>query len=178
MNEQIEAIRNEIKRLQEIHERNLKKPMERGRIGYAHGVVACCDRILSFLDSLTEGPDNEESNRPKSSDNSLEDEMINYWGRIPEDKDLVDTARHFALWQKEQMMNEWLQDRDGCFWDGVEEGKKAMEKQMLKEAVEADVNTYELTPGGSAYVEFVVDMPVARFKFNDKVRIVIVKEEG
>lgn len=43
-----------------------------------------------------------ESNRPKSSDNSLEDEMINYWGRIPDDKDLLDTARHFALWQKEQ----------------------------------------------------------------------------
>lgn len=38
--------------------------------------------------------------------------------------------------QKEQMMDEWLKDRDGCFWDGVEEGKEAMKEQMTKDAVE------------------------------------------
>ena len=40
-----------------------------------------------------------------------------------------------AKWQKEQMMEEWLKDRDGCFWDGVNEGKKAMREQMMKETV-------------------------------------------
>lgn len=45
-------------------------------------------------------------NRPTLSDSSLENEMINYWGRIPDDKDLIDTARHFALWEKEQMLKE------------------------------------------------------------------------
>ena len=63
MNEQIKAIRAEIKRLQKTHEGNLNKPMERGRIGYAHGCVDCCDRILSFIDSLEE-----ESSCPKESD--------------------------------------------------------------------------------------------------------------
>ena len=58
-------------------------------------------------------------------------------------------ARHFAEWQK---------------------------SQMLKDAVEASVNTYELAPGGSAYVEFVADMPVARFRSNDKVRIIVLKQ--
>lgn len=59
----IEKIRAEIERLEEIHERNLKKPMERGRIGYAHGVVACCDRILDFLDTLSEEHDKDLSEK-------------------------------------------------------------------------------------------------------------------
>ena len=59
MNEQIKAIRAEIKRLQKTHEGNLNKPMERGRIGYAHGVVACCDKILSFIDSIEKQPEAE-----------------------------------------------------------------------------------------------------------------------
>lgn len=52
--------------------------------------------------------------------------------------------------QKEQMMDEWLKDRDGCFWDGVEEGKKAMEEQMMKEAVKwlVDDDYDELTDKG------------------------------
>ena len=28
-------------------------------------------------------------------------------------------------------MDEWLKDRDGCFWDGVAEGKKAMKDAIL-----------------------------------------------
>ena len=59
----IEAIRAEIKQLEEIHERNLKKPMERGRIGFAHGVVECCDKILDFIDALSDGPDWEDEYR-------------------------------------------------------------------------------------------------------------------
>ena len=149
MNEQIKAIRAEIKRLQKTHEGNLNKPMERGRIGYAHGVVACCDKILSFIDSLPEEPD-------KSLEEAVEkhiNEALFKW--IYDDEDGIEQYVHDSFiaganWQKEQMM---------------------------KEAVEAVVNTYELTPGGSTYVEFVVDMPVARFKFNDKVRIIIVKED-
>lgn len=47
-----DRLRAEIERLKETHERNLDKPMERGRIGYAHGCIDCCDRILSFIDSL------------------------------------------------------------------------------------------------------------------------------
>ena len=109
----IEKIRAEIERLQEIHERNLKKPMERGRIGYAHGVIDCCDKILSFIDSLSEEHDKDLSEK-------------------------IAAAYQLGLANKEeQMMKEWLQDRDGCFWDGVEEGKRATREQMLKEIEDA-----------------------------------------
>ncbi len=51
---------------------------------------------------------------------------------------------------KEQMMDEWLKERDGCFWDGVNEGKKAMKEQMLKDAVKwlVDDDYDELTDKG------------------------------
>ena len=49
-----EKIRAEVERLKEIHEKLLNKPMERGRIGHAHGYVDCCDEILDFIDSLPE----------------------------------------------------------------------------------------------------------------------------
>lgn len=70
-----------------------------------------------------------------------------------------------AKWQKEQMMDEWLKDRDGCFWDGVEEGKKAMEK----EAVEVEVTE---TCGISS-----VWIKTKQFKPGQKVKIIIVKED-
>lgn len=47
-----DRLRAEIERLKETHERNLDKPMERGRIGHAHGYVDCCDEFLAFIDSL------------------------------------------------------------------------------------------------------------------------------
>ena len=75
---------------------------------------------------------------------------------------------------EEQMMGEWLKDRDGCFWDGVEEGKKAMEKQMLKEAVEGEV----VKDINNKLVVTAKNVNLDKFKFGDKVRIIIVKEEN
>ena len=86
----------------------------------------------------------------------LEDEIVTRWkslhnagNDIPFDT-FNGIARHFAQWQKEQMMDEWLKDRDGCFWDGVEEGKKAMKEQMMKEAVKwlVDDDYHDLTEKG------------------------------
>ena len=80
-------------------------------------------------------------------------------------------ARHFAQWQKEQMMDEWLKDRDGCFWDGVNEGKKAMKEQMMKEAVEGKVYM-SFAPGHNQMVMADTDLPT-----NTKVKLIIVKED-
>lgn len=63
-------------------------------------------------------------------------EGLKHLGEYLDTYDVEEIARHFAKWQKEKMMNEWLKDRDGCFWDGVEEGKKAMREQLMMEAVE------------------------------------------
>ena len=53
-------------------------------------------------------------------------------------------ARHFAEWQK---------------------------SQMLKEAVEADVNTYKDLAAGKSWAEFVVEMPTSNL--GNKVRLIV-----
>ena len=68
-------------------------------------------------------------------------------------------------------MDEWLKDRDGCFWDGVNEGKKAMKEKMLKEAVEAMVTT-NLANRPVVYID-----ELQGFKYGDKVRVIILKKE-
>lgn len=47
-------------------------------------------------------------------------------------------------------------------------------EQMLKNAVEADVNTYRDLVAGKSWAEFVVEMPTNNL--GDKVKIIIVKE--
>ena len=98
---------------------------------------------------------------------------------IPDIKEcIVIAVRHGANWQKEQMMDEWLKDRDGCFWDGVNEGKKAMSEQMMKEAVEMEVGCIDDLPlqlfclSGKERVQF-----LSKYKKGDKVKLIICKED-
>lgn len=76
--------------------------------------------------------------------------------------------------QKEQMMDEWLKDRDGCFWDGVAEGKKAMEKQMLDEARNHFV--YNILSGNDMKKMIEIYNDEADCRPGDVVRVIIVKE--
>lgn len=48
-------------------------------------------------------------------------------------------------------------------------------EQMLKNAVEADVNAYRDLAAGKSWAEFIVEMPTNNL--GDKVRIIIVKED-
>ena len=79
--------------------------------------------------------------------------------------------RKGAKWQKEQTEKRWLEDRDGCFWDGVEEGKKAMKEQMMKDAVEGEIT--KDNRGNNVVRSGVFNKD---FEYGDKVRIIIVKE--
>ena len=54
-------------------------------------------------------------------------------------------------------------------------GAKWQKEQMMKEAVEADVNIYGDIVAGKKWAEFVVEMPTNNL--GDKVRIIIVKED-
>ena len=150
-----------------------------------------CIDILDYLDTLQEQPVCEE----------LEEAAKNYfdknWGEGSWDirNQVIEDFKAGAEWrnvkdgelmaivygegikigmtkQKEQMEERWLKDRDGCFWDGVEEGKKAMREQMMKEAVECKVCHTKLTD--APVVELYAP---AGYKVGDKVSIVIVKEE-
>jgi len=89
------------------------------------------NHLLAFIDSLQEEKPSEDLN------DEIKKFIEEYGYERGEDKLLIAiVARHFAEWQKEQMMDEWLKDRDGCFWGGVEEGKKAMNDQLMKDSEE------------------------------------------
>ena len=103
------------------------------------------------------------------------------WQKEQDEKELsekIASAYQLGLADKEkQMMDEWLKDRDGCFWDGVEEGKKAMREQMMKEAVEGEVMTTGFSTCDPVFIINRSELsPETSFKDGDKVRIIIVKE--
>jgi len=77
-----------------------------------------------------------------------------------------------AKWQKEQMEERWLKDREGCFWDGVEEGKKVMKEQMMKGAVEGFI-----FQSADYYPKELIARYEGDLKMGDKVKLIIVKED-
>ena len=106
--------------------------------------------------------------------NDLEEAAKKYAEGIVQREDALMCKQAFiagAEWQKEQDMDEWIKDRDGCFWDGVNEGKKAMREQMMKEAVEAMVTT-NLANRPVIYLD-----QLKGFQYGDKVRVIVCKKE-
>ena len=71
-------------------------------------------------------------------------------------------------WQKQQM-KETLQTE-------YEKGRFDMREEMMKDAVDAFVNTYENTDD-SNYVEFVTEQSPYKFKETEKCKLIIVKEK-
>ena len=157
-----DQIRAEIERLKSLH--SLIPFRDNYEMGYSDGYQDCCDSILAFLDSLPEQPASDfckENCKGYQETGRFFLDGPCYLAKQPASEGLEGAAEESwaeyeyretpqglysscykdgfiagAEWQREQMMDEWLKDRDGCFWDGVEEGKKAMEKQMMKEAVD------------------------------------------
>ena len=71
-------------------------------------------------------------------------ECVNQWPSVAfkagakwqekQDQETIELAEDHAMLagkmqMKEEMEKRWLEDRDGCFWDGVQEGKKAAQEQ-------------------------------------------------
>lgn len=145
----------------EVDDRNYYLDNSEQALGYS----AALDDIEKFLDTFSEEPDK-----------NLEAEIQWYLREKCSGDDeptVSEIARYFAKWQYQKDRGEFAKIRAKIWCEGFD----AHKEQMLKNAVEASVNTYELTPGGSAYVEFVADMLVAHFRSNDKVRIVVLKDE-
>lgn len=94
--------------------------------------------------------------------------------------DIRDLARHFAKWQKEQMISALKNDGDLPieFIDKFHEidrtafqnGQENMKEQMMKEAVEGYISA-------TNEVSAVLALPKGDFNKGDKVRIIIVKED-
>lgn len=104
------------------------------------------NEVLSFLDTLEP-----EKPAPKDLEEAANNYLDGVYGKMPHSDLHIAIFIAGAKWQadhnplpedtvlfnkgvaegKRLMMDEWLKDRDGCFWDGVEEGKKAMKDAIL-----------------------------------------------
>ena len=106
--------------------------------GYFTGIGA----VLKFLDSLSEEPDNEDLN------DEIKKFIEEYGYERGEDKLLIAiVARHFASWQKQQ---------------------------MLKDAVEGEIR---VRYSGCLCATTIRAINEDKFKLGDKVRVIIVKED-
>lgn len=149
--DKIEKIRQEIERMKRNAE-SAKKEWNDGNYNQNAFAEDCrissFDHLLSFIDTLSEEPDK-----------SMEEEMEEFFETMPvlEHENIFDVtfqkiARHFAKWQKEQMM---------------------------KEAVEGEISSVDV--GDDSYVKTLkmleLQKAIRNYNVGDKVRIVIFKAE-
>ena len=76
-----------------------------------------------------------------------------------------------AEWQYQKDRGEFAKIKAKTWCEGFD----AHKQQMLKDAVEADVNTYGDLVAGKSWAEFVVEMPTSNI--GDKVKIIIVRSD-
>lgn len=159
----------------------IKAEIERLKVDYLYRgytfVPTAMQQLLNFIDSLPEKPseDLEEAAEEYADKHGFRvpyDGSNNYY----DDVDVKASKEGFlagAEWQKVQMMDEWLKDRDGCFWDGVNEGKKAMEEQMTKDAVEGEIGYWN-----QRGLSIRLDQSLEKLGYDEdiKVKIIIVKQ--
>lgn len=112
-----QKIKAEVERLKEENSIGLSEY----EAGFCNGVGETCEQLLSFINSLPEEPASEDLEKEikryineeviVTSENvviSKHHEFHNFYV-----ENLVDVARHFANWQKKQMMNEiWHKGSD------------------------------------------------------------------
>lgn len=77
--------------------------------------------MLKFVDSLP----------AETASPELEEELVNYFGAMPDDKDKIAIARHFAGWQYQKDRRKFALLKAREWHDGF----NACREQMMKEAV-------------------------------------------
>ena len=123
----IEKIRQEIERLKKYSESSKKEWIDEGynQNAFAEDCrIMSFDKLLAFIDSL---PDETCKENPDSFTGDLNNELENYYGRVPDDDDKINAARHFAEWGASQMP---MPEDTVIFMKGVEEGRR-LEKDDL-----------------------------------------------
>lgn len=181
MNKQVEQIRAEIERRLRLLEHGDADIEVMKRV---EGVIKGYKAVLSFIDSIPEEPVSEDL------DKAIEDAMpgVPAW-HIDEVGDdtyenaynsiqMADMFKAGADWQKMQDVRDMLKSDETNFVKCYERGKADMKEQMMKDAIEAEVNYYGI---GDKEMCVVANEEVDGEKYNlhdgDKVKLIIVKED-
>lgn len=126
--------------------------------------------------AISENFDNEFCDTVEKIEKKFQSEGYKTWSQ----EDLEELARHFAEWQYQKDSNTDF-NYDVVFWKGMKyaaEQMKREEDEMMKGAVEGYVcAAYPAAQGN--IIEYSVKYPKDKhpYKFGDKVKLIIVKEE-
>ena len=159
----IEKIHKEIERRKKEHMYN-EMPITIGRYYEDRDLLAFIDLLLQ------EKPEVELSEISEKYAEKLD--ISKGWFDGGEIDDLIkESFEAGAKWQYQKDRGEFAKIKAKTWCEGFD----AYKEQMLKDAVEADVNTYTDLAVGKSWAEFVVRMPTKNL--GDKVKIIILPME-
>ena len=150
----IEKIRQEIERLNDINKRIAK---EQGCTDFIKGITAGYLEILSFIDSL---PDEDICKDSLHIPETCKDNQDSFTS-------LEEAAAHYEKYNRQSILS------SVDIVDAFIAGAKWMKEQMMKEAVEGVVYRYESFRKIATAI--IVDIP--REILGNKVKLIIVKED-
>lgn len=132
---------------------------------YREGLIAAYQTIKAFIDSLPE----------ESASEDLEEEIDRFAKTVVPSRSKTITknnislcAKHFAHWQHGKDFDDLLQSEMKFPKEFYEKGRFDMREEMMKDAVDGEYWD------GSIYL----DNRPTEYKDGDKVKIIIVKENG
>ena len=99
-------------------------------------------------------------------------------------KESIEDFKAGAKWQKEKDYRDGL-DNDNfltfAYMDGMEEGKKEMREQMMKDAIGCQVEEGGMCPAMESIPVLtntdMIQLPKDKFEVGDKVKLIIIKQE-
>lgn len=133
-----------------------------------HGYRECLKDLRAFIESLQEEPVNKE----------LEEEAEEYvFGFHPSIQRMCkESFIDGAEWNREKIFAELGHQINSNYNAGYKKGAGDKEKEMMENAIDASINTYEEV-GGNGYVEFVADVSPSKYKEKENVKLIIIEEE-
>lgn len=133
----MDKIRQEIERLKKCSKSSKKEWIDEGynQNAFAEDCrIKSFDKLLAFIDSLPDETCKDSlqvkeicKENPDSFTGDLNNELENYYGRVPDDDDKINAARHFAEWGASQIP---MPEDTVIFTKGVKEGRR-LEKDDL-----------------------------------------------
>lgn len=163
--DKIEKIRQEIERQIEEEKNNLTEETEL----YYGARQQVRSKLLSFLDTLSE-----------ELDKSLEAEIQRYLREECSSDDeptVSEIAYHFAEWQYQKDRGEFAKIKAKTWCEGFDAYKEQMLKDVYVESQIVEDGRIELEGEPLPCLNPIILLPYPQFKPDDKVRIIIIKED-
>lgn len=168
--DKIARLRQEIERriniLTNVYAEQVERKDEE-MMNYYHGKVIALEELRPFLDTLSAEPD-------KSLEEAAETFAESIWKEMRYElvyDNLTECFKAGAEWQARQLLQGSPMPEDTVLFNkGVQEGRRLEREDMLKDAMESNV---VITSKGI----LLSDLRIEDFNYEDKVRIVVLKEE-